>query len=67
MPDRAGETVPPARPVHPQTGVATFQSQYSQDTAGVMAFTTLSIVPTVDFPAIAERRLVGGLTGAVEG
>lgn len=48
-------------------GVATFQSQYSQDTAGVMAFTALSILPAVVFLAFAERRIVGGLTGAVKG
>jgi raffinose/stachyose/melibiose transport system permease protein len=48
-------------------GVATFQSQYSQDTAGVMAFTALSIVPAVVFLAFAERRIVGGLSGAVKG
>ena len=48
-------------------GVATFQSQYSQDTAKVMAFTALSIVPAVVFLAFAERRIVGGLTGAVKG
>ena len=48
-------------------GVATYQSQYSQDTAKVMAFTALSIVPSVVFLALAERRIVGGLTGAVKG
>ncbi len=48
-------------------GVAAFQSQYSQDTARVLAFTTLSMVPALAFLAIAERRIVGGLTGAVKG
>jgi raffinose/stachyose/melibiose transport system permease protein len=48
-------------------GVAIFQSQYSQDTARVMAYTALSIVPAVVFLAFAERRIVGGLTGAVKG
>jgi raffinose/stachyose/melibiose transport system permease protein len=48
-------------------GVATFQSQYSQDTARVLAFTALSIVPALGFFVIAERRLIGGLTGAVKG
>ncbi|NUR60073.1 MAG: carbohydrate ABC transporter permease [Catenulispora sp.] len=48
-------------------GVATYQSQYSQDTAKIMAFTALSIVPAVVFLAVAERRIVGGLTGAVKG
>lgn len=48
-------------------GVASFQSQYSQDTARVFAFTFLSILPTLLFFVIAERRIVGGLTGAVKG
>jgi raffinose/stachyose/melibiose transport system permease protein len=48
-------------------GVATFQSQYSQDTARVLAFTALSMVPALAFFALAERRLVGGFTGAVKG
>lgn len=48
-------------------GVATFQSQYSQDTARVFAFTFLSIVPTLAFFVIAERRIISGLTGAVKG
>jgi len=48
-------------------GVATFQSQYSQDTARVLAFTALSMLPALGFLAIAERRIVGGLTGAVKG
>lgn len=48
-------------------GVATFQSQYSQDTAKVFAFTSLSMLPTLFFFVIAQRRIVGGLTGAVKG
>jgi raffinose/stachyose/melibiose transport system permease protein len=48
-------------------GVATFQSQYSQDTAKVMAFTALSVLPAVVFLAFAERRIVSGLSGAVKG
>jgi raffinose/stachyose/melibiose transport system permease protein len=48
-------------------GVATFQSQYSQDTARVLAFTALSMVPALGFFVLAERRIVGGLTGAVKG
>jgi raffinose/stachyose/melibiose transport system permease protein len=48
-------------------GVATFQSQYSQDTARVLAFTALSMVPALGFFLLAERRLVGGFTGAVKG
>jgi raffinose/stachyose/melibiose transport system permease protein len=48
-------------------GVATFQSQYSQDTAAILAFTALSMVPSLAFFVFAERRIVGGLTGAVKG
>ena len=48
-------------------GVATFQSQYSADTAKVFAFTGLSMVPTLFFFVIAQRRIIGGLTGAVKG
>jgi raffinose/stachyose/melibiose transport system permease protein len=48
-------------------GVATFQSQYSYDTARVFAFTFLSMVPTLAFFVIAERRIISGLTGAVKG
>ncbi|MGA6161875.1 carbohydrate ABC transporter permease [Amycolatopsis magusensis] len=48
-------------------GVATFQSQYSQDTARILAFTALSMVPALGFFMLAERRIVGGLTGSVKG
>lgn len=48
-------------------GVATFQSQYSQDTARVLAFTALSILPALGFFVLAERRLVGALSGSVKG
>jgi raffinose/stachyose/melibiose transport system permease protein len=48
-------------------GVASFQSQYSQDTARVLAFTALSMLPALGFFVIAERKIVGGLSGAVKG
>ncbi|HWC82929.1 MAG TPA: carbohydrate ABC transporter permease [Pseudonocardiaceae bacterium] len=48
-------------------GVATFQTQYSQDTARVLAFTALSMLPALGFFVLAERRIVGGLTGSVKG
>jgi raffinose/stachyose/melibiose transport system permease protein len=47
--------------------VATFQSQYSQDTARILAFTALSMVPALGVFALAERRIVGGLSGSVKG
>jgi raffinose/stachyose/melibiose transport system permease protein len=48
-------------------GVATFQSQYSQDTARILAFTALSMVPALGVFVLAERRIVGGLSGSVKG
>jgi len=47
--------------------VQSFSSQYSVDTARVMAFTALSMLPALLFFSIFERRIVGGLTGAVKG
>lgn len=48
-------------------GVQAFSSQYSTDTAKVLAFTTLSMLPALIFFAIFQKRIVGGLTGAVKG
>jgi raffinose/stachyose/melibiose transport system permease protein len=48
-------------------GVATFQTQYSQDTGRILAFTALSMLPALAFLAVAERRIVAGLTGSVKG
>jgi raffinose/stachyose/melibiose transport system permease protein len=48
-------------------GVASYASQYTQDTAKILAFTALSMLPALAFFALAERRIVGGLTGAVKG
>jgi len=39
----------------------------SVDTAKVLAFTSLSIVPALVFFSLFQRRIVGGLTGAVKG
>jgi raffinose/stachyose/melibiose transport system permease protein len=47
--------------------VATFQSTYTQDTARVMAFTALSMVPALAIFVFAQRKLVGGLVGAIRG
>jgi len=44
-------------------GVANFQSTYSQNTAAVFAFTALSMLPALAFFALAQRRIVGGLSG----
>ena len=48
-------------------GVQAFSGQYAMDTAAVLAFTSLSMIPALVFFSIFERRIVGGLTGAVKG
>ena len=48
-------------------GVTQFSTQYSQDTAAVLAYTSLAMIPALVFFLAAERRIVGGLTGAVKG
>jgi raffinose/stachyose/melibiose transport system permease protein len=48
-------------------GVQAFSSQYSEDTAKVLAFTSLAMLPALLFFTIFEKRIVGGLTGAVKG
>lgn len=48
-------------------GVQNFASVYSVDTAKVLAFTSLSMIPALVFFSLFERRIVGGLTGAVKG
>lgn len=48
-------------------GVQAFSSQYSVDTARVLAFTSLSMIPALIFFTIFQKRIVGGLTGAVKG
>jgi raffinose/stachyose/melibiose transport system permease protein len=48
-------------------GVADFSSQYSSDTAGVFAFTTLAMIPALIFFLAMQKRIVSGLQGAVKG
>jgi raffinose/stachyose/melibiose transport system permease protein len=48
-------------------GVAFFQSTYSTNTAAILAFAALSMVPALAFFVLAERRIVSGLTGALKG
>jgi len=48
-------------------GVQSFASQWSVDTAKVLAFTSLSMIPALVFFSLFERRIVGGLSGAVKG
>ncbi len=45
-------------------GVTNYSTQYTADTARILAFTTLSMVPALVFYAFAERHLVRGLTGS---
>ena len=47
-------------------GLQRFQeTQYSNDTAGVLAYVILSMVPALAFYSVAERQLIGGLTTGV--
>src|SRR5688572_19779660 len=48
-------------------GVTQFSTQYSQDTGAVLAYTSLAMIPALAFFLLAEKRIVGGLTGAVKG
>ena len=41
-------------------GVTNYSTQYTADTARILAFTTLSMVPALVFYAFAERHLVAG-------
>ncbi len=59
MPDEEHATLP--------LGVAAFSTQHSTDTAMVLAFTSIAMLPALVFFTFAQRRIVGGLTGAVKG
>ncbi|MEV0268041.1 carbohydrate ABC transporter permease [Hamadaea sp. NPDC050747] len=48
-------------------GVQNFSAEHSQDTAGILAFTSLAMMPALLFFSLAERHIVGGLQGAVKG
>ncbi|EFA22640.1 carbohydrate ABC transporter permease [Bifidobacterium gallicum] len=48
-------------------GVQMFSSQHSVDTARVLAFTSLAMLPALIFFTIFQKKIVGGLTGAVKG
>jgi raffinose/stachyose/melibiose transport system permease protein len=49
-------------------GVQQFQGQYSDDTAKILAYVVVSMVPALAFYAVAERQLIGGLsTGVTKG
>ncbi len=49
-------------------GLTNFSTQYTTDTAKILAYTTLALIPALAFYLVAERQLVGGLTsGSVKG
>jgi raffinose/stachyose/melibiose transport system permease protein len=49
-------------------GIMQFQGQFGTDWARVLAFISLSLVPTIVFYLFAERQIITGLTaGAVKG
>ncbi len=48
-------------------GVADYSSEHSSDTAGVLAFTTLAMIPALLLFLAMQRRIVSGLQGAVKG
>ncbi|GAA5081137.1 raffinose/stachyose/melibiose transport system permease protein [Thermocatellispora tengchongensis] len=49
-------------------GVQQFSGEYASDTARILAFVILAMIPALAFYALAERQLIGGLaTGATKG
>jgi len=49
-------------------GVQQFQGQFASDTARILAYVVLAMLPSLAFYAVAERQLIGGLTtGATKG
>jgi raffinose/stachyose/melibiose transport system permease protein len=49
-------------------GVQQFQGQFAADTARILAYVVLAMIPALAFYAVAERQLIGGLaSGAVKG
>jgi raffinose/stachyose/melibiose transport system permease protein len=49
-------------------GIQQFQGQFGTDWGRVLAFVSLSLVPTIAFYLLAERQIIAGLTaGAIKG
>jgi raffinose/stachyose/melibiose transport system permease protein len=48
-------------------GVADYSTEHSADTAGVLAFTTLAMIPALVLFLAMQRRIVSGLQVAVKG
>jgi hypothetical protein len=66
LPALAGESVSQrdlrvrTRPAGPQpVEVATFQTQYSQNMAEILAYTALPMMPALGFSVLAERHFIG--------
>ena len=58
-------TIP--RSTRSRLGTAQFQSDHSADTAMILAFTAVSMIPALCFFVLMERRIIGGLSGSVKG
>jgi raffinose/stachyose/melibiose transport system permease protein len=48
-------------------GVADFSTEHAVDTAGVLAFTTVAMIPALVFFLAMQKHIVNGLQGAVKG
>lgn len=48
-------------------GVADYSTEHSADTAGVLAFTSIAMIPALILFLTMQRRIVSGLQGAVKG
>ena len=48
-------------------GVADYSTEHSADTAGVLAFTTIAMIPALVLFLTMQKRIVNGLQGAVKG
>jgi len=48
-------------------GVADYSTEHSADTAGVLAFTTIAMIPALVLFLALQGRIVNGLQGAVKG
>ncbi len=48
-------------------GVADYSTEHSADTAGVLAFTTIAMIPALILFLTMQKRIVSGLQGAVKG
>lgn len=48
-------------------GVADFSTEHAVDTAGVLAFTTIAMIPALVFFLAMQKHIVNGLQGAVKG